>query len=207
VTDVLSESAAAAWLEVLGALMGGVAHRSNNILNAATVNAQVLVSRLAPGSVPAGMSGADLSARTFAFAEKTSVALQSTTELVHSMLALARPLSVPADPVRMVDDIVRVVAADADTAGPRLAISVQDAVLPPEAGAVVRLAIASGARVLQCGERGGTVRWVGREVSLTRPNGDAGEVPILGDDIVRILIEAGFAVQARTDVVTFSIPV
>jgi signal transduction histidine kinase len=211
VTDVLSEAAAAAWLEVLGALTSNVAHRANNVFNAAAVNLHVLVSRLAPANIPSGMSGGDLSARTVVYAEQASKALESMSELVQSLLALARPLPTPVDPARMLMDIVRVVVAGAGDGVLDLDIEVQDPVLPREAAPVARLAIAVGMREIQRTGSRGRVSWVGRDVRLSREADGAsvhdGRLPMVSDEIVRILDEAGFAVQAQTDVVTFSIPV
>lgn len=209
-TDVLSEAAAAAWLEVLGALMSNVAHRSSNVLNAAAINLQVLVSRLSPANVPDGMSGAELSSRTFGFAEQASNALGATSELVLSMLALARPLPTPVDPARMVNDIMRVVTAAEVPGALGIVGEVHNAVLPREAGPVARLAIAAGVQAMHRPHYSGRVVWEGLEVRLERVwhGGPAGgEEPMLKEEIVRILDEAGFAVRAQTGVITFFIPV
>jgi hypothetical protein len=202
----VTDAAAAAWLEVLGLLIANVAHKSHNVLNATMINLHVLVSRLSPTNIPTGMSGADLSTRTLVHAENASKALDSTSELVHSMLALARPLPVPADPSRMLTDIIRVVTADAREGAPVLDVEVQDPILGQDAGPEARLAIAAGVRALHRSGRGGTVRWVAREVTLAQPNGGANAKPILTDEILRILADAGFSVHARTELVTFSIP-
>ena len=209
-TDVHTEAAAAAWLEVLGALTASVAHRANNVFNATAINLHVLVSRLAPANVPDAMSGSELAGRTLGYAEQASTALESTSELVQSILALARPLPTPADPARMLTDIVRVVTAGAGdgTVGPD--IEVRNPVLPRESAPLARLAIAVGVReIMRSGYRG-RVSWVGREIRLSRePQGASthdGLLPMVSDDIMRIMDDAGFAVQAQTDVVTFSIP-
>jgi hypothetical protein len=210
----VTDAAAAAWLEVLGTLIANAAHASNNALNAAAVNLGVLASRLSSPKV-AESSGAELASRTATFATQASAGLDAVSELVQSMVALARPLPVPVDPWRMVADIVRVVSADTPLGTSAWSVELTDPVLMPDAGPVVRLAVASGVLALQREGHGGTVRWVGRTVVLGRSDGSAGAPPsgatldtrpILADNILRIMSAAGFAVQVEGGSVTFSIP-
>jgi hypothetical protein len=193
-------------MEVLGALISNAAHASNNALNAAAVNLSVLASRLSSPAV-AESSGTDLAARTAGFAAQAAAGLDSVSELVQSMVALARPLPVPADPWRMVADIVRVATADTRQGALAWSVEMSDPVLMPDAAPLVRLAIASGVVALQREGHGGTVRWSGREVVLGWPSGTSSDArPILADNILRMVSIAGFAVHAEADRVTFSIP-
>jgi hypothetical protein len=193
-------------MEVLGALISNAAHASNNALNAAAVNLSVVASRLSSATV-AESSGTDLAARTAGFAAQAAAGLDSVSELVQSMVALARPLPVPADPWRMVADIVRVATADTRQGASAWSVEMSDPVLMPDAAPLVRLAIASGVVALQREGHGGTVRWRGREVVLGWPSGTSSDArPILADNILRMVSIAGFAVHAEADRVTFSIP-
>jgi hypothetical protein len=210
----VTDAAAAAWLEVLGALITNAAHASNNALNAAAVNLSVLASRLTSPKV-AESSGTELAARTAGFAAQAAAGLDSVSELVQSMVGLARPLPVPGDPWRMVADIVRVVTADTRQGTSVWSVEISDPVLMPDAGPLVRLAIASGVVALHRAGHGGTVRWAGREVVLGWPDGSPGAPPagtvvdtrpILADNILRIVSAAGFAVRVEAGSVTFSIP-
>lgn len=202
----MTDAAAAAWLEVLGALISNAAHASNNALNAAAVNLSVLASRLSSPAV-AESSGKDLAARTAGFAAKAATGVDAVSELVQSIVALARPLPIPADPWRMVADIVRVATADAHQGTLAWRVEMSDPVLMPDAAPLVRLAIASGVVALQREGHGGTMRWGGREVVLGWPTGTSPDArPILADNILRIVRTAGFAVHPEADRVTFSIP-
>ena len=186
---------------MLGVLIANAAHKSNNVLSQAAVSLSVVASRLS--SPAAGeSSGAELAARTSQFAAGAANGLEAVTELVQSMMALARPLPVPVDPSRMVADIVRVVMADAREGAPAVAVDLREPVLQPEVGPVVRLAIASGVRTLHRAGRGGTVPWVAGEVTLTRPTAAVGAKPIIPDDILRIVADAGVAVRSEADVVS-----
>jgi hypothetical protein len=202
----VTDAAAAAWLEVLGALISNAAHASNNALNAAAVNLSVLASRLSSPTV-AESSGTDVAARTAGFAAQAATGVDSVSELVQSMVALARPLPVPADPWRIVADIVRVATADARQGTSPWRVEISDPVLMPDAAPLVRLAVASGVVALQREGHDGTVRWGGREVVLGWPTGVSPDGrPILADNILRIVSSAGFAVHVEADSVTFSIP-
>jgi hypothetical protein len=193
-------------MEMLGALISNAAHASNNALNAAAVNLSVVASRLSSATV-AESSGTDLAARTAGFAAQAAAGLDSVSELVQSMVALARPLPVPADPWRMVADIVRVATADTRQGASAWSVEMSDPVLMPDAAPLVRLAIASGVVALQREGHGGTVRWRGRQVVLGWPSGTSSDArPILADNILRMVSIAGFAVHAEADRVTFSIP-
>jgi hypothetical protein len=206
----VTDAAAAAWLEVLGALIANAAHASNNVLNAAAVNVSVLASRLSSPKV-AESSGEELAGRTAGFAAQAAAGIDALSELVQSMLALARPLPVKADPARMVTDIVRVATVDARQGGPKLDVELCDPMLPGDADAAsaVRLGVAAGVVALHRGGQGGSVRWIARDVTLARParpSGPALATPIVADNILRIVAGTGVAVHVEAEMVTFSIP-
>jgi hypothetical protein len=200
----VTDAVAAAWLEVLGALVADAAHAVNNVLNSASVNLSVVANRLSSPKV-AEFSAEALAGRTAGFAADAANGLDAASELVQSVVALARPLPVPADPARMVADIIRVASVGRRHETAELGVEVRDPIMPPEVASAVRLAIAAGVRTLVQGERGGTVRWVAREVALARPVG-AGPEPIVSPRVMGIIADAGVAVRTEADIVTFSIP-
>jgi hypothetical protein len=199
----VTDAAAAAWLEVLGALVADAAHAVNNVLNGAAVNLGVVASRLSSPKV-ADSTGEALAGRTAGFATDAATGLEVVSELVQSVMSLARPLPVSVDPARLVREIVRVASAGCEAGTVGIGVELRDAVLSPEVGPVVRLAIASGVRTLLRGGSGGMVSWVATDVVLSRPTGSGGG-PIVPERVVRILADAGLAVRAEADVVTFSL--
>lgn len=201
----MTDALAAAWLDVLGALMADAAHASNNALNAASVNLSVLTTRLSSPKV-AESSGEELAGRTAEFAVQAVTGLDSVSELVQSMVALARPLPAPPDPWRMVADIGRVATAGVPPGAIGVGIELREPEVTPDVGPAVRLVIAAGLRALLRAGQGGMVFWVGREIWLAVPAATDGAAPILSDNILRIVADAGLTVRAEGDVVRFSIP-
>jgi hypothetical protein len=199
----VTDGAAAAWLEVLGALVADAAHAVNNVLNSAAVNLSVVASRLSSPKV-ADSTGEALAGRTAGFAADAATGLGAVSELVQSVVSLARPLPVSVDPARLVSEIVRVAGAGYESGTVGIGVEMRDPVLPSEVGLVARLAIASGVRTLLRGGTGGMVSWVARDVVLSRPAGSAGE-PILPERVTRILADAGVAVRAEADVVSLRV--
>jgi hypothetical protein len=185
--------------------MADAAHAANNVLNSAAVNLSVVTTRLASPQV-ADSSGEALAGRTAEFAVHAADGLDSASELVQSMVALARPLPAAPDPARMVTDIMRVAVAGCRDGVADLVVDLRDPIVAPDQSAVVRLAIATGVRTLLREGQGGTVRWIGSEVVLARPAGSLPQAePIVAAHVMRIVADAGFAVRPDGEVVTFSI--
>jgi hypothetical protein len=199
----VTDAAAAAWLEVLGALVADAAHAVNNVLNGAAVNLGVVTSRLSSPKV-ADATGEALAGRTVGFATDAATGLEAVSELVQSVVSLARPLPVSVDPARLVREIVRVAAAGCESGTVGIGVELRDPVLPSEVGPVVRLAIASGVRTLLRGGTGGIVSWVVRDVVLSRPTGSGGE-PIVPERVMRMLADSGVSVRAEADIVTLRV--
>jgi hypothetical protein len=183
--------------------MADAAHAANNVLNSAAVNLSVVTTRLSSPKV-ADSSGEALAERTAEFAIHAALGLDSASELVQSMVALARPLPVPPDPARMVGDIVRVAMAGRREGAAEVAVEIRDPVASPHVGPVVRLAIAAGVRTLLGAGQGGTLRWVGDEVALARPADAAQDGSILPELVMRVVADAGLAVRPAAGMVTFS---
>jgi hypothetical protein len=199
----VTDAAAAAWLEVLGALVADAAHAVNNVLNGAAVNLGVVTSRLSSPKV-ADATGEALAGRTVGFAADAATGLEAVSELVQSVVSLARPLPVSVDPARLVRDVVRVASAGCESGTVGIGVELRDPVLPSEGGPVVRLAIASGVRTLMRGGTGGMVSWVIRDIVLSRPAGSGGE-PIVPARVMRILADTGVSVRAEADIVTLRV--
>jgi hypothetical protein len=199
----VTDAVAAAWLEVLGALVSDAAHTVNNLLNDAAINLSAVAGRLSSPKV-VDSTGEALAARTVPFATHAGHGLDAASELVQSMMGLARPLPTPVDPHRMVAQIIRVAAAGSPKDAPEVGVELQDPVLDPENAALGRLAIAAGVRTLAHDGVGGTVRWVGSNVALARPVG-ARTGAILSKRVLQLLILGGRAVRSEADVVSFSL--
>ena len=199
----MTDAIAAAWLEVLGVLVSDAAHTVNNLLNDAAINLSAVAGRLSSPKV-ADSSGPALAERTVAFATHAGSGLDAASELVQSMMGLARPLPTPVDPHRMVAQIIRVAAAGCPKDAPEVGVELQDPVLDPENAPLGRLAIAAGVRTLTHDGVGGTVRWVGSNVALGRPSG-LRTGPILSKRVLQLLILGRLAVRSEADVVSFSL--
>ena len=178
----------ALWLELSGRLVDRVAHEIKNPLNGLAVNLEVLRTRVARGAPSDALAS---------YVDAAASELARTTELVESLLALARPVRQPIDlwgTLRVLGTLYGAVAA---AAGGSVVVERPDDVSdsstadPTAARAALALALESAIAV------GGSVRctiersggeWVVRLHTSNRP-------PPFADAVLDVLARAGLAVR------------
>jgi signal transduction histidine kinase len=163
------------WLEAFQRLADRAAHEVKNPLNGIAVNLEVVRRRAARG-------GAD-AASLVPFAETAAEELQRATELVDSLLTLARPARGPVDLWLALQPLVRLRAAIAAADGGVVTAerSSDAALVAAVDGVTVRLALATALEAVSYG--GAHVR-----CTVTR-HGDVIEVDLRGSEPVVPLAE------------------
>ena len=134
-TQLETQDVAALWLATQQAIASRTAHEIKNTLNGVAVNLEVVRSRL--GRAPATAASAT-------FAETASQQFEVLTRQTEALLALVRPVRLPADVAQLTAQIAALLEAAAERDGARLIVDASEGGAATMVdGAVVRLAVAS----------------------------------------------------------------